>query len=137
MGQQTKAIIGQFPIQGPGRNEVGNVAWFDDDGFLCILERKKDIIVSAGVKASARDFEDVARWPLRFNFDAHVKKRKGVFLAFRRATVGSGAGTGIRVFQIFKNSLDSGFRRRDDYLRAQKFQKYKNSKEGFHELQQN
>jgi acyl-CoA synthetase (AMP-forming)/AMP-acid ligase II len=41
------------------------VGRFDEDGFLYILDRKKDMIVSAGVNVFASDIEEVLmRYPM-------------------------------------------------------------------------
>src|SRR5207237_10062652 len=38
---------------------VGDVAWMDDDGFVYICDRKRDMIISGGVNIYPAEIEDV------------------------------------------------------------------------------
>jgi hypothetical protein len=126
MGQQTKAIIGQLPTGGPGRNnaklsrerlpksggcrsevhaiprehriavgfEVENRVAYegfispvpeiepnvegdrDDDGFLYLLDRKKDMIASGGVSVFASDIEEVLMQQPDMQEVAVIRRRK-------------------------------------------------------------
>jgi acyl-CoA synthetase (AMP-forming)/AMP-acid ligase II len=44
---------------GDGRETVGDMARQDEDGYLSIVDRKKDMVISGGVNIYPREIEDV------------------------------------------------------------------------------
>jgi long-chain acyl-CoA synthetase len=46
-----------------GRLYSGDVGWVDDEGFRHLMDRKKDMIDSGGIKVYPRDVEEVAICP--------------------------------------------------------------------------
>lgn len=48
-----------FNSQGVRYHRSGDIGWFDDEGFLHLLDRKKDMIISGGFNVYAIDLEKV------------------------------------------------------------------------------
>src|SRR2546429_7366813 len=54
-----KAAEATREAQGGECAAVGDVAWMDDEGFVYICDRKRDMIISGGVNISPAEIEDV------------------------------------------------------------------------------
>ena len=48
-----------FDAEGQRFQRSGDIGWFDADGFLHLLDRKKDVIISGGFNVYAIDLENV------------------------------------------------------------------------------
>ena len=52
-------VASWFDMQGRRFQKSGDIGWFDDENFLHLLDRKKDMIISGGFNVYAIDLEKV------------------------------------------------------------------------------